>query len=166
MILEASALLNAQIKTTQDEKLGNVDRLIFSSATAKLVVIQVVSTKVLKKFTALDYDDVISAERGLVVVDSANSLTKDLKPLDEEYKKTGRVIGVNAVTKSGQSTGKVVDVAFDETTGLITRFYLRQLLTERIIPRSFLVQITPKKIIFEDAINSPTFDRLASQQSY
>ena len=163
MILEASALNRAEVISTKNEQLARVDRLVFDADKVKLARIQIVNNKILKKFLSLDYQDVLSADRGQIVVDSAESFSKDLTSLDQLYAKGGKVIGVKAVTQSGQTVGRVSDVAIDETTGLITRFYLQQLLTARIIPRPFLVKITPQKIIFENAINSPTFNQLASQ---
>lgn len=165
MIIETSALHEANVLTAKGEKVGRVDRIIFDQKDAKIIGFQLIIPGVLKKFMGLDFADVLSLERGVIVIDNFQSLQKDLKPFDQASVAAGKIVGVSAQTQSGQLAGKVVDLAVEDTTGYITRFYLRQFVTERIIPRSFLVKITPKKIIFEDAINSPTFDTIAATKT-
>jgi len=164
MVLEVSQLLGASIRLTNDKKLATVDRIIFDGSKAQVEGFQTSQRAVLTKFGRLDFVDTLSVERGEVVIDSEKSIQKDLKPFDQLRRQYGPVLGVIAKTESGRKIGKVTDLVIDSDTGFILRFYLGQFLHERIIPRQFLVSITPKQIVFKDIVNAPTFDQVAVSQ--
>ena len=90
-------------------------------------------------------------------------LNPDLKEFDKIYKNFGPVMEVRAKTESGRSLGRISDLLIEAESGIIVRFYLKNLLSERIIPREYLVSITPKQIVFKDIVDQPIFDSLVSQ---
>lgn len=165
MVLEVSQLLGASIRLTNGKKISTVDRVIIDGREVKVAGFQTSQRAVLTKFGSLDFDETLSVERGEVVVDSASSIQKDLKPFDQLKKQFGMVLGVTAKTESGRKIGKITDLVIEENTGLIVRFYIGNFLHERIIPRQFLVSITPKQVVFKDIVNAPTFDQVAVSQS-
>lgn len=165
MVLEVSQLLGASVRLTNDKKIATVDRIIFDGSKAQIAGFQTSQRTVLTKFGRLDFVDVIAVERGEVVIDSEGFIQKDLKPFDQMRRQYGSVLGVTAKTESGRKIGKITDLVIDSDTGYIVRFYLGQFLHERIIPRQFLVSITPKQVIFKDIVNAPTFDQVAVSQS-
>lgn len=144
------------------EKLGSIDQLVFSAEQARLIGFQVLLGGLLKKFGALDIDHATHLSSVGVACPEKTSVSSDLTEFDQVSKTSGPVIGVVAKTESGKRLGHVTDVVVEVETGGIVRLYLRNLLTERIIPLQFLVSISPKEIIFQDAVNEPTFDQLAS----
>ncbi|MDO8649998.1 MAG: PRC-barrel domain-containing protein [Candidatus Berkelbacteria bacterium] len=158
MVVDAAPLLGRPVISTTEKKLGVVDRIVFDGIDAKIAGFQVNLAGVLKRFAALEMMEVISIERDQVVTDDGQTLSRDLKHFDELIKHWGTILNVYAKTESGRKIGRVVDVAVDDQTGYITRFYLRDFLRERIIPRRFLVSITPKTIIFKDVVAQPIFD--------
>jgi len=165
MVLEVSQLLGASIRLTNDKKLATVDRVIFDGGRAQIAGFQTSQRAVLTKFGRLDFVDTLAVERGEIIIDSEKSIQKDLKPFDQLRRHYGSVLGVTAKTESGRKIGKITDLVIDADTGLIVRFYLGQFLHERIIPRQFLVSITPKQIVFKDIVDAPTFDQVAVSQS-
>jgi len=161
MLIEATRLKKSTVRTTQGVGVGSVDHLVFSATEARLIGFQLAASGVLKRFVGLHFDDVLSLGHETVSIDSAAVLEKKLVALDEVYRSAGSVLQVKAKTASGQTLGIVSDVLIDSETGGIVRFYLRNFLTERIIPLHFLVSISPKAIVFKDIVNEPTFDQLA-----
>jgi uncharacterized protein YrrD len=123
---------------------------IFNGQEATLLGFQVAKKGVIKKFAGVYFVDLIDITKQEVVVENEQALLANLREFDDAHKNFGAVVGVTAVTESGQRLGRVADLYLDITTGAITRFYLRNLLQERIIPREYLVAITPKRIVFKD----------------
>jgi uncharacterized protein YrrD len=162
MLLEASHLTKGSVVDIQGLRCGQIDRCVFSREAAALAGFQVATGSVVSRFRGLDLTDCISLNHEAVVVDSADDLHKDLHELDEIAAATGPVIGVAAMTESGDRLGTVSDVLLDADTGLIVRFYLRRLLVERIIPRQYLLSITPKQVVFKDVVNTPVFTQVAT----
>lgn len=164
MLLEASHLLNGTVVDVSGLKHGRVDQCVYDAATARLAGFQVAVSTVMTKFRGLAIENCISLNHEHIVIDSSAVLTKNLKELDEIARLSGKVVGVSAITESGASLGHVSDVLLDADTGLIVRLYLRKLLTERIIPREYLISITPKQVVFKDVVNTPIFTQIASAE--
>lgn len=164
MVIEASRLLRLPVTDTFGTEHGRIDSTVFWAAEARLCGFQV-STGVVTKFRALSLLDTLSINERSVIVGSPAALSSDLKEFDAISQETGPVVGVKAVTQSGRSLGKISDVLLEAETGFIIRFYVRHLLSERIIPRQYLVSITPRKIIFKDVVDTPLFDQVASSET-
>lgn len=165
MVLEVSQLLGAAVRLAEGQKLATVDRVVFDGREARVAGFQTATRAVLQKFGSLEYSDVLAVERGEVTVDNRQSIHHDLKHFDSLRRQYGAVLGVTAKIESGRKIGRITDLVIDADTGLIIRFYLGQFLRERIIPRQFLVAITPKQVIFKDIVNAPTFDQAAIAQT-
>ena len=165
MVIEASHIVNASVLDTTGTAHGSVDACVFLATEARLYGLQIARGSVMTRFRGLLFADVISLNQHSVIVDSAETIKKDLKELDEVSKNSGPVIGITAVTESGKRLGKISDVLVDADTGFIVRLYIRNLLQERIIPRQFLVSITPKQVVFKDVVDTPLFDQVASAEA-
>lgn len=164
MIIELSQVMETEVYDSTGRKLAKADRAIFNGVQAKLIGFQVILPGLVKKFATLNFGDVLSLDRREIVIDTAKSLEKEFKSYDELIKSFGRVVGVTAKTESGRHLGKVQDLYLDSESGFIIRFYLRNLLKERLIPREFLVSVSPKEIIFKDVVDQPIFDKIASSE--
>lgn len=165
MLLEASHLLKGSVLDTSGQNCGRIDRCVYSAETARLAGFQVATSTVVTRFRGLDIADCLSLNHERVVIDSATVLNKNLKELDAIAEVSGKVVGVAATTESGTSLGHISDVLLDADTGLIVRLYVRKLLAERIIPREYLVSITPKRVVFKDVVNTPVFAQVASAEA-
>jgi len=165
MLIEMTTLLKLPVYSSSNIKLGVVDRCLFDETKVALAALQVARAQVLTKFLALNFNDILSLSRQAVIVDNEKVLTDNLGELDELKSRAGAVLGVRAKTESGKSLGRISDVLIEGQTGGITRFYLRQFLSERIIPRQYLVAITPEAVIFKDVVEAPVFNQLASAKT-
>lgn len=162
MIIEAAALMGLPVENEKGEKLGAVEVLVFNGETTRLAGFGVSRSSFFSKTAGLALEDVISLYSDRVVVDSEADLGGDTKALDSVFQQYGRVLNVTAKTASGRKIGKVVDVFLEAQTGVIVRFYLRNMLKEQIIPRQFLVKIAPEQIVFKDIVDQPIFNQAAN----
>lgn len=163
MIVELADLIKIPVRTVTGDVLGTTDLPIFNGQEATLLGFQVTKKGVMKKFAGVYFIDLIDITKQEMVVENEQSLLTNLREFDEAYKNFGGVVGVAATTESGKRLGRVADVYLDITTGGITRFYLRNLLQERIIPREYLVAITPKQVVFKDIVSEPIAFEKATQ---
>ena len=163
MIIEYSDLQGIALRTVTGEKLGEVDFAVFNGKKATIMGFQIVHKKIVKKFSGVYFIDLIDITKDEIVVENQKILKPNLQDLDETFKNFGPVVGVAATTESGKRIGKVADLYIDLTTGAIIRFYIKNLLQERIIPKEYLVAITPEKIVFKDIVGTAKFSEASTQ---
>jgi uncharacterized protein YrrD len=162
MIVELSDLKKVPVRTVTGDTLGHIDMPVFNGKEATLLGFQVAKRGVMKKFAAVYFMDLIDLTRHEALVENEQSLLTNLRDFDEAFKNFGPVTGVVADTESGKRLGRIADVYIDITTGAIVRFYIKNLLQERIIPRDYLVAITPQKVVFKDGADQPvSFEKVA-----
>ncbi len=163
MVIEASRVLKQPVTDTSGRACGMLDRPVFSANEGRVFGFQVSQGSLVTKFKALNYHDILNIGASGAVIDTEQVLGKELKELDAVAKEAGPLLGVKARTESGKSLGRVTDVLIDAETGFIVRFYLRNLMMERIIPRQFLVSITPREVIFKEIVDTPIFNQVATE---
>jgi len=165
MVIEASHLLQSSVVDATGTKHGAVDTCVYIGDEARLYGLQLAKAGVITRFRGVRFADVLSVNQHAIIIDSPAVIEKDLKDFDAVAKATGPVVGVTAKTESGKKLGKISDVLLDADTGFIVRFYLRNLLSERIIPRQFLVSITPREVVFKDVVDTPLFTQVATAEA-
>ncbi|MEK7171208.1 MAG: PRC-barrel domain-containing protein [Patescibacteria group bacterium] len=165
MVIDIVPILGCPVVLATGQKVAVIDRVVFDGKDAKIAGFQVNLTGVLKRSAGLEMSQVISLERNLVTIDNDKVLNRDLKGFDDLTRHWGKVLGVKARTESNRQIGRVTDLTVDDQTGHITRLYLRDFLRERIIPRQYLIGITPKEIIFKDIVDQPIFNQTATLET-
>lgn len=165
MLIEAAQLKGLPVKLATGKKIAAIDVIVFDGDQVRLAGWQTIQKGVMKRFHALSFEDTLSVGREGVVVDNEAVLKKDLQQLDAWQKQWGKLLNVKAKTESGKVLGKVYDILIEAETGYVVRFYIRQLIQERIIPRKYLAAITPKAVIFQDVVDAPIFDSLATSDA-
>lgn len=165
MIIELSRVLETAVHDSTGAKVATVERAVFNGRKAQLIGLLVTLPNLVKKSAVIYFEDILSLDRQMVVIDSKNDLKTELKEFNELMKSFGPVIGISAKTESGRYLGKIQDLYLDGESGLIVRFYLRHLLKERLIPRDFLVSISSREVIFKDIVDQPMFDKIAASRT-
>lgn len=166
MIVEASRLLGATVRDVNGRKIGRVDRLVIDGVSGRIFGFQVIQTGLVSKFLALQFFDVISFDNQGLVIKDETALDRNLADFDRVAQLFGPLMGVKAKTESGRSLGRVSDLFIDsKSSGLIIRFVIRYLLKERIIPRRFVVSVSPREVVFQDIVDQPTFDQIATAET-
>jgi len=159
MVIEASILKNLSLyDSTLQTKIGVIEDVVYDKDKLGLAGFQVRTGTVVKKYYYLPYEDVIGLNRDGVYVKSKTSLDKNLKPFDAFKKHVGPIIGVKARTENKKVLGKIRDLFLEAETGRIMRFHVVYYIKEQIIPRQFIVAVTPKVVVFKDVVSEPIFD--------
>lgn len=159
MIIEATALLGLPVITKSAVKLGTVGGWVFDGRRVGLNALRV---KTAGRAGILPWLEVSQLGRETVISDSA-TLPSGADGVEQIARATGPVMGVVAKTEAGHRLGRISDLYLETESGLIVRFYVRNFLQDRLIPRQFLVAITPKEIIFKDVVETPVFDTVAAE---
>lgn len=151
------------VRTSEGQTLGTVVQLIFDPTEVRLWGIEVDLKGMLTGRRLLSWEDIIALGQEGVVIDKASQLKKDLSALKVKRREGGTVIGLPAATQNQSGLGRVRDLMIESETGAIVRFLLVRFFQERLIPRQFLVTINSRQVVFQDTVEKPTFDKLASQ---
>lgn len=165
MLIEVSQLIGCPVIVGSSTVLGRVDLAVFQGKEARLRGFQIAQPGIVSKFRGLLLDDVVEISRHQLTIKDVQQLATNLVDLQRDFTEFGPVINVRAKTESGKSLGTAKDVVVEAETGQIVRFYLQNFLQERIIPRQFLVAITPREVVFKDVVTQPIFNQLAVSET-
>lgn len=163
MVIELSQLVGLPVVSSQGERVGVVRDAVFGQAEVKLYGFRLNAGLTRKDF-GLAMAKTLVISRQAISIDQKSDLTSELKDFDRLAATTGPIVGVKAKTAGGKILGKVSDLDLESESGLIVRLHLRNLLTERIIPRQYLISVSPKEVIFQDIVDTPVFDQVAAMQ--
>lgn len=141
----------------EQKKIGEIDDLIYNSELKIAAFVLKQQFSILPREPQIvSSDDVAAlAKKGLVVYNegAASPLRESVrikKLTDEKFYGLKQPV----ISKSGQRIGSVYDYLVDSGTLLITKFYVKSLFGERIIPVSKVVSLEKRKIIIEDETES------------
>lgn len=162
MIIEARHCLGLDVLSDHGKAIGKIDKLVLNGAKMQLVGAQIVGKKLFKSFDGVFFSDIEQIDRIGVLVKIAPPKS-NLKELDLVSARYGELFGARAVTESGTALGKVSDYYFDSETGLIVRIVIKRFFSERIIPRQFVVSVSPKVVVLQDVVIEPHFDQAVAQ---
>jgi sporulation protein YlmC with PRC-barrel domain len=105
------------------------------------------------KTTVIAYSDILELTGSAIIVENEDAISdlKETVRLNEAYKSGYSGIGQRIVTKTGKKIGKVFDYLISSNDLTITRLYVKNLLNERIIPSSAIINIEGRKITINDS---------------
>jgi len=165
MIIEIRGLWGLPVRTTEGRTLGKIGHIVFDLTDLKIWGMEVETKGVFVGQRSLPWEKVIALGPEGAVINEAKDLQSDLAIVRQKRKNGGEIIGLRATTQNSGHLGQIYDLQVEAETGLVARFVLNNLFKERIIPRQFLVTISSNQAVFQDEVNKPTFDKLASQIS-
>lgn len=158
MFIQATQILHQTLAALESHQpLGKVTGLVFEPANGRLLALVVQTHGWFSQKQFLAASDMCSVESGVVLTRAESDLValKDLPRADEALKSRIRVLHQRAFTESGQRLGEVADVLLETDSWQITKYYLRNLLAERILLAEDVHSITKKGVIFFDRVNEP-----------
>jgi len=134
---------------------GNVSEVIFDFDELKIAGLLVKKNKIFtKKNYAISAVNIVelSTNDPAVIIDNEDNLEelKELVRLNKKYQNGEFGIGQKVETKSGKYIGKVFDILFDTESLEIKKFYVKSLMSERIITVHIIISVNTKKIVIKD----------------
>lgn len=160
MFLQASQILNLPVASLESRaKIGHVSQIIVDYKEVKIVGFLVRQEFwLLSKQLLLADSDVLEIDRNGIVIQNSESLVepKEVIRIKKLLDKKIKIFRQKACTKSKKRLGKISDFVIEKETGQIAKFHIHGWLEDKIIPRSKLIKITPREIIFEEDVIKAT----------
>lgn len=153
MYLQASQIIGRFVLIEDaDEHAGAIDRIIIDPADGLVRALGVRPPGLFTKEAYLATTDIMTVVREGVVIRDAEQVTDldELIRVQEILKQKTPIIGQPAKTVGGQQLGRVDDLLVDLDLWMVTKYYLRALLDERILPADQVHSITKQAVIFLD----------------
>lgn len=152
MQILASCLFNLPVASTESQsKIGQIYKIIFDPKNGSILGF-LVKTSFFQRPKVCSISDILSLDETAAVVENGDVLVEkeEIVRIDELLKQNIPILGQKAQTESGKNLGKVVDLLIDTATLMVTKFYLKDLWQERIIPADKICKITSKAVVFQD----------------
>lgn len=155
MVTLYSKIVGAPVfEMVNQEKVGTVFDLIYGPD--KLSLAGIVFNKGIfeRKTNVVSVHNLveISTKDVAILVDNFDAVQDldDLVRLKNKSEKGFCGIGQKVFTKSGQYVGKVYDVLIDCHSFELKKFYIKNLLSDRIVAHSAVLEFEPKRIVIKD----------------
>lgn len=158
MYTQASQLVGRPIVAAEEQLLlATIDRLVIEPTTGKVAAFVVHQGGWLGSKRILVTSDILALSNNTITVrdDAVLVEASEVVRVKELLANNIPVLGQVAQTRSGKNLGKVADLLLDSTSWLITKYYLRSLVRDRILPVELIFEITPRAVIFSDQVDEP-----------
>lgn len=160
MFITASKIYHLPVASlSSNSKVGEVNLIFFSPDDFSVMALEVIQGNfIFKKRYYLANTDIIDLDNNGVVINNQDSLvTKDeIVRIQKLIKNNTPIYGQKAVTKSSKYLGKITDLLIDSQSLTICKFYISNLLDERILPMDRVEKVTSRAVIFSDEIINQT----------
>lgn len=160
MYITASKIYHLPVASLgSNSKVGEVNLIFFSPDDFTIMALEVTQGNfIFKKKLYLANADIIDLDKNGVVIKGQDSLVEkdEIIRIQKLIKSNTPIYGQKAVTKSNKYLGKITDLLIDSQSLTISRFYISNLLDERILPMSRVEKATSQAVIFSDEIINQT----------
>jgi len=155
MLIQASTIIGLPIAAMDTEsKVGKIENIVVDPDSGELVGFFVKPLGMFARNKVLSALDVIDIDKNGMVVKSEESLVdlSEIVKMEQIIKKNIKIIGQKAITESKKYLGKVNDLLIDTESALVLKYYIGDILENRIIPNDKLIKITQNALIFSDDV--------------
>jgi len=155
MLIELSKLEGMPVGALEEGALaGRVWKVLVAPDELKVVGLAVRTGRLSwlwPKILVVAFVDVVDIDKNGVAVKSRESLTEpdEIVRLKEILKYKFSLLGLPAVSKSGERLGRVTDALAETDTGALSRLYVRKFLDSRVFERAQVVKMNYKKVVLE-----------------
>ena len=153
MVITYSKIVGANVVELKTQSIvGQVSDLIIQKTDLQISGMTLAKGFLDKNEKTISASDVVDLAPAAVVVrdqESISSLNDNIR-MKESYKDGYRGIYQRVETRTGKKVGIVFDYLVESKTLSITKFYVRTLLTEKIIGSSSVVELRGKVLVIKD----------------
>jgi uncharacterized protein YrrD len=150
MIVPYSKIIGLDVFDLKNQlKIGRVKEIVFQKKDFKISGIILENSFFERNVKVISNIDIVDiSPQGVVVKDSDSvSNLKESVRLAEAVKEGMRGVDQKVVTKTGKSLGRVVDLYISAETLLISKIFVKNIFSERIISSNAILEIKKRKII-------------------
>ncbi len=153
MILSYSQIISNDVLSINEQKsVGKVSDIVLQKTDLKIKAALLQQNFFFLPQKLVSFNDIVDFDSNALVIRTEDSVTllKDMIAAQKAIK--ADLCGVNqkVITKSGSFVGKVYDYTIESTSGMIYSLYIRKLFSEKIIPRSIILELNGNTFIIED----------------
>lgn len=153
MFLTLSKIYKLPVAALEEKKkIGHVSQIIFDPANGNILAVMIKTTAIFAKDLFLSANDILDFDNNAIVTKSQENLLEasQLIKVGEVLKQRIPIIGQKALTESGKKLGTIYDLLIDTGNLNIFKFYIHNILQEKILPADKVVRIEKKAVIFSD----------------
>lgn len=153
MIVSYSQIIGSEILAINEQKtVGKVSDIVIQKSDLKIKGLVLQSPFFFVAPKAIAFGDVLEIDNRAVVTQREDNILplKELVSIEKAIKSKQCGLKQKIITKSGTDVGYVYDYTIESGTGLIYSLYVKKFLTEKIIPRSIILELKDNVYIIED----------------
>ena len=147
-----TSLIDLPVASIDDQKkVGVVKQSLIDLKKGKLMGV-LVKENIFSKPKYISLEDIAGIENVALIVNKESDVVplEDVIRAKELHAKGIKLIGLPAKTKSNKKIGKITDVAISLENGLLIKIYVSSTFRKQIIPRTNIIEFTPKAVIIDD----------------
>ncbi|OQB06259.1 MAG: PRC-barrel domain protein [bacterium ADurb.Bin212] len=153
MIVSYSQIIGSEILAINEQKtVGKVSDVVIQKNDLKIKGFLLHSPFFFVPPKAIAFGDILEIDNRAVVTQKDENILplKELVSIEKSIKSKLCGVKQRVVTKSGTAVGVVYDYTIESSTGLIYSLYVKKFLTEKIIPRSIILELKENIYTIED----------------
>lgn len=153
MIISYSQIIDSNILAINEQKsVGTVSEVVLQKTDLKIKAVVTNSPLFFLPKRVLTFDDIIDFDQHAIVTQSEDNIVKlaEVVSIAKAIKAKCLGVGQKVITQSGTVVGKVYDFTIDSDSGLIYSLYVKRFLTDKIIPRSIILELKNNCYIIEN----------------
>lgn len=157
MILPYTKLVGLDVFDLKNQtRVGKIKEIIIQKKDFKISGIVLEKSLLDRNVKVVSSTDIVEITPQGVIVRDSNSVSslKENVRLKEAIDDGLHGIGQKVVTKSGNSLGKVVDLFISTETLMISKIFVKNIFTERVIASTAIEEIKKRKIIVKDSFET------------
>ncbi len=153
MIVSYNQIIGSSVLSVKEQKLcGKVAEVVLQKTDLKIKALILKKPYFLMREKAVSFSDILEFDKKIVVVNDEDSITdiSELISVGEALKNRLKGRGQKTYTKSGKFIGIVYDYTIDSQSGLIYNLSVKNLLSDKLISRSSIIELKGSCFIIED----------------
>lgn len=153
MIISYSQIVGKDILAIDEQKtVGKISDIVIQKNDLKIKGFVLHSSFFFNSPKAISFGDIVEVDQKAVVTQNQNNVLslKELVSMDKAIKSKLYGLKQRVVTKSGKDIGYVYDYTIESSSGMIYSLYVKKYFSEKIIPRSIILEIKNNKYLIED----------------
>lgn len=154
-LLASHVLGQPVLESGSGHKVARVKQLIVSPTTLRIEGL-IVSTGsfIFEQDRALSFLDILHIfPQGVAIEDKEVMVeTREIVRLHELLKRRVPILGQLAVTKSGDSLGRIHDLLFDSQSGTVSRLHIKSFFRDLILPSEKVETVNRKAVVFKNDV--------------
>lgn len=139
-----------------DGKIGVITEPIINIENGQIIAFKV-KTGLLAPKKMISLIDIVVLDPKIVIIKgpecviSPDEVIRAKESLDKHF----TLMRAKAYTKNNHYLGRIEDAVIDNEANIITKFYIKHFLQNRILPAERVIEIKKNRIIFDDSIDNP-----------